>query len=106
MMLLTKENLAALPPLGSQEKKGLDALAVVKFFCPWNSWTWWASEYDPADGVFFGLVDGHEAELGYFSLTELEAVRGPAGLKIERDRHYTAEPLRGLVRKAEERRDR
>ena len=37
------------------------------------------------DYLFFGLVDGHEAELGYFSLLELENARGPLGLRIERD---------------------
>ena len=34
---------------------------------------------------FFGLVDGLEAELGYFWLSELTGVRGPLGLPIERD---------------------
>jgi hypothetical protein len=36
------------------------------------------------------LVDGFEKELGYFMLSELEMVTGPMGLKIERDRGYTA----------------
>lgn len=40
------------------------------------------------DVTFFGLVDGHEAELGYFSLSELSAVKGRFGLGIERDRHF------------------
>lgn len=33
-------------------------------------------------------MDGFEAELGYFSLKELEAVSGPGGIKIERDQHF------------------
>lgn len=93
MMLLTKENLKALPALYSQEGKGEAAVAVVKFFTPWTNWTWYASEYNPAEGLFFGKVVGHETELGYFTLAELEAVRGPFGLKIERDRNFNAKPL-------------
>ena len=44
--------------------------------------------------MFFGLVIGFEQELGYFSLTELEAARGPLGLPIERDQHFEPKPLR------------
>jgi hypothetical protein len=34
----------------------------VKFFTPWTSWTWSASERDPAERFFFGIVVGHERE--------------------------------------------
>lgn len=92
MKLLTKELEAKLPPLYSQDGKGDDALALVKFFTPDSSWTWYATEYDPVERVFFGLVDGLEKELGYFSLDELESVKGPLGLSIERDIYF--EPTR------------
>lgn len=92
MKLLTKELEAKLPPLYSQDGKGDEALALVKFFTPDSSWTWYATEYDPVERVFFGLVDGLEKELGYFSLDELESVKGPLGLSIERDIYF--EPTR------------
>ena len=92
MKLLTKELEAKLPPLYSQDGKGDEAIALVKFFTPDSSWTWYATEYDPNERVFFGLVDGLEKELGYFSLDELESVRGPLGLRIERDIYF--EPTR------------
>lgn len=95
MMLLTKANRKALPALGSTEKQGDDAMAVVKFFDPTGSWTWYATEFD-GDDTFFGLVDGHEKELGYFSLSELQSVRGRFGLGIERDRHFTPTRLGDL----------
>jgi Protein of unknown function (DUF2958) len=38
--------------------------------------------------VFFGWVVGHEQELGYLLLSELEAACGPLGLPIERDLHF------------------
>lgn len=87
MMLLTQANRKALPELYANDGKGEDAHAIVKFFCPWNNWTWYATEFDGVDS-FFGLVVGQETELGYFSLSEMAAVRGPAGLEIERDRSF------------------
>ena len=92
MQLLTKELRRKLPSLGSQDGKGGKAVAYVKFFTPDSSWTWYATEYDGQD-TFFGLVEGQEKELGYFSLSELESARGPMGLAIERDLHWTPKTL-------------
>jgi hypothetical protein len=90
MKLLTKANLAALPALYANDGKNAEDVPVpVKFFTPDSNWTWYATEFDPAEGRFFGLVCGFEAELGYFMLAELEGARGPMGLKIERDRHWS-----------------
>jgi len=97
MKLLTKANLKALPPLYSQEKKGMEALVQVKFFTPDSNWTWYATEYDPEERIFFGLVDGHCKELGYFSLGELESIRGRLGLPIERDRFFRPTKLGELM---------
>ena len=95
-MLLTKALRKALPPLYSQEELGDDAKVVVKFFNPTGSWTWYATEFDGEDR-FFGLVDGFEAELGYFSLSELASYTSPLGLGIERDMYWTPKTL-GEVR--------
>ena len=97
MKLLTKENLKKLPKLG----KG-DGTAYVKFFTPDAQWTWYATEFDGED-VFFGLVDGFEKEIGYFTLYELKKIRGALGLPIERDLHwkpkkvYQTNPFKILV---------
>ncbi len=95
MKLLTKEILRRLPPLYSQEKLGGKAIALVKFFSPGSNWTWWATEgsAEGDDFIFFGLVDGLEKELGYFSLSELQAARGPMGLAIERDLYWQPKRL-------------
>ncbi len=50
-------------------------------------------QYDPAERLCFGLVCGQVEELGYFSLGELRAVRGPLGLRIERDLWWRPAPL-------------
>ena len=57
--------------------------------------TWYTSEFDGED-IFFGLVVGFEIELGYFSLAELQSVRGPWGLPIERDLHFEPKTLKEL----------
>jgi hypothetical protein len=95
MQLLTKELRRKLPPLGSQDGKGGKAVAYLKLFTPDGSWTWYATEgqEDGNDFMFFGLVEGQEKELGYFSLAELQGVRGPMGLAIERDLHWTPKTL-------------
>jgi hypothetical protein len=65
-----------------------------KFFTPWTSWTWYITEGSPEDDdfIFFCYVIGQEREWGYSSLNELESIRGPGGLTIERDLHFNPKP--------------
>jgi len=98
MDLLPLEVEQSLPALYSQDGKGDEATVHVKFFHPMSDWTWYATEYDPENQMFFGLVDGFEAELGYFSLHELkETLTGP-GVAMERDKFWEPKTL-GEVRK-------
>src|SRR6266496_4455935 len=90
MKLLTKELRERLPKLYATENEP-DPIVQAKFFYPDSSTTWYATEFDGED-LFFGLVDGHERELGYFSRSELERTRGPLGCSIERDLGF--EPCR------------
>ena len=101
MKLLTKEIRRRLPPLYENEERGLDALAIVKFFTPDSSWTWYASEFDGED-LFFGLAVGFEPELGYFRLSELTSIRGKLGLPVERDKFFKPTPLGKLLAKYEQ----
>jgi hypothetical protein len=96
MQLLTKAIRRKLPPLYANEEQGTEALAFVKFFTPDSNWTWYASEFD-GDDLFFGLAVGFEPELGYFQLSELQAIRGTLGLPVERDRFFEPTPLRELL---------
>jgi len=90
--LLTQEILRKLPALGAMDGSFPSTVPiVVKFFNPCGAATWYAIEYDPESREFFGYVDLGDpmcAELGYFSLDELESIRLPMGLKIERDAHF------------------
>lgn len=90
MKLLTKELLKRFKQVGSQEDIK-DPLIIAKFFNPTGAGTWYATEYNPDDKTFFGYVsifgDGND-EWGYFSLIELESLKGPFGLGIERDLYF------------------
>ena len=93
MKLITKEIERKAPALYSQESKSADETQVVaKFFDPCGAATWYMTEYDPDDRLAFGWVTlgfgpGCD-ELGYFSIAELESIRGALGLGIERDTHW------------------
>jgi len=89
MKLMTKEIEGKLPKLYSQEKVSNPKI-IVKFFHPLSSWNWYVTEGDrqeDGDILFFGLVDGHEKELGYFTLRQLEEIK-VKGLGIERDLYF------------------
>lgn len=94
MQLITDQIRRQLPPLYATENSS-DPIAWVKYFTPDSSWTWYATEFDGQD-TFFGMVQGFEGELGYFSLAELLSSRGPHGLPIERDLHFQPTPLSQL----------
>jgi len=100
MQLLTKELRDKFPKLRDMDEKNNEDIPVIaKFFTPWTNWTWYAVEGEPVldehgkeiDYHFFGFVRGLENELGYFSLKELESVKGPFGLRIERDLYFSEE---------------
>ena len=97
MKLLTKENEKKLPALYAQDGKGKESIAYVKFFTPDSNWTWYATEYDPVEKVFFGLVQSLDQELGYFTLEQLQSARGSLGLPIERDIHFDPCPLKDVM---------
>lgn len=98
MKLLTKELEKRFAAVGRQEHVK-DPVIIAKFFNPVGSWTWYATEYDPTERTFFGLVDGFEREWGYFSLDELQSLRLPMGLGIERDIYWNEVPVSKVTAK-------
>jgi hypothetical protein len=72
----------------------IDFKPVVKLFCPWGAATWLLTEIDSEDPtIAFGLCDlgMGSPEFGNVSIAELESLRGPMGLRIERDRYFEAD---------------
>ncbi len=94
--LMTREITEGLPRLYEQD--GAEDLTVyVHYFSCVNGWDWWLLEFDGTDEVF-GLVEGYDDELGYFSIKEMEELNRQMGFAaVERDEHFEPKPL-GAVR--------
>lgn len=94
MILLSYELRARLraQARASAEILGLDPCPLAKFFNPIGTATWLVTELARDGDSLFGLADlGFGCpELGYFSLREIEAIRLPFGLRIERDLAFTS----------------
>ncbi len=91
MKLLTQAIRKKLPKIYDTESIPLEEKPIIcKFFNPIGSGNWYVIEGEQKedDFIFFGLVDLQEQEFGYFSLKELESIRLPLGMKIERDIHF------------------
>ena len=79
-------------PLMSQDGKGMNADVVVKYFAPIGAGTWLITEANPTDDgdwEMFGYCTlfGDVWEWGYVMLSELQDIRLPYGLGIERDKY-------------------
>jgi len=98
MKLLTKElekRLAARPHR-SQDGKGKDAEVIVKFFNPMGAGTWLITEGEKQDGgdwLLYGYCHIFEWEWGTVMLSELQSLRLPFGLGIERDMYTGTKQL-------------
>lgn len=90
MKLITKkiENELAKYPLYSQDGKGKEAVAICKFFLQGFTWYVLEAQKNDNDYEFFGIVDGLEKEYSYFSLSQLQSLRGRWGLTVERDMYF------------------
>lgn len=82
----------------------IDPSPVVKLFTPDAGATWLLTEIDPDDeDRAFGLCDlglGYP-ELGWVRLSQLQALRGPLGLRVERDDHFQAhDPISAYTARA------
>ena len=97
MKLIPNELLQKLPPFYSTENEA-DPICHVKLFNPYGAGTWYIIEFDPDTKVAFGLSVIQEAELGYFSLEELEGLELPWGGGIERDLYFNSVQL-SVIRK-------
>ena len=76
-------------PFRSQDTKGMEATVLVKYFDPCGAATWLITEAEQqpdGDWILFGYCTlGYEWEWGYLRLSELQTMRLPFGLTIERD---------------------
>ena len=95
MELLTKELREKFKKQGRVED-GEDPMVICKFFNPTGRGTWYAIEYNEQDKIFYGYVSifgDHNDEFGDFTLEELESLKLPMGLGIERDLYWESRKL-------------
>lgn len=91
--LITKAIETAFAKQGdTSELESKDIKIVAKFFDPMGAGTWYVYDRDPDCHdrlwAFCNLGDSSCAECGTVSLSELEEIRLPLGMKIERDIHF------------------
>ncbi len=93
MSLIPQDIFNKIPNLYETENQK-DKICYLKLFLADSNWTWYIIEIDKQDNnTCFGFVDGLEQELGYFTIKELENLRGQFGLKVELDSSFTPTQL-------------
>jgi Protein of unknown function (DUF2958) len=89
---LTDEQSAQLRLNGAARAAGqsIDPYPVVKLYTLDAGAAWLLTELDPDGDQAFGLCDAGTGspELGHVSLSALQKVRGPSGLRIVADPHF------------------
>jgi len=88
MRLMTETLLKRLAEVGEQDIP--DPIVVAHFFNPCGSGDWYVTAYCPEDRVIFGwaeVIPGM-GEWGYTSIDELQSLKGPFGIGIERDLYW------------------
>lgn len=102
MKLMTKELEKRFAEVGEQLNNP-DPLIIAKFFDPCGSATWYATEYDAENSICFGYVTGLAFdEWGTFSIQELESIKRPFGLHVERDRFFKETRFKELIKEQEQ----
>jgi len=106
MKLLTKALIKQMPTLDETASLRIEEqFAYAKIFNPMGGHTWYLTSYSEEENLAFGFVnlgDPQMAELGYISMHELESIRLPFGLKLERDRGFDKMPLQELITKVKQ----
>lgn len=96
--LIPEELISSIPKLYETER-AINPICYVKLFTPDSVFTWYIIEISKEDkSTCYGYVVGFESELGYFSLKELENIKGALGLGVERDISFKPTALE-IVRK-------
>lgn len=78
----------------TSEMESKDIKIVCKFFNPCGAGAWYVYDRDPDCHdrlwAFCNLGDSSQAGCGTVSLSELEEIRLPLGMRIERDIHFNS----------------
>lgn len=102
--LLTQEILDRFAEIGRDENTPFEEkLVICKFFNPYGRWTYYATEFDPEDRIFFGYCVSNLGadcdEWGYQSLDEIEETGVRMGgylLPFERDCYFEEQKFKDI----------
>ena len=75
-------------PLGAD----MEQKVVAKYLNPAGKGTWYLMNTEPESDYAWGIVNLFDIEMGSFTISELENIKLPFGLKIERDLYF--EPMK------------
>jgi len=97
--LIPEEIKKQIPPLYTTEDQK-NPIAFCKIFLD-SSWSWYITELSIDGNICFGYVVSPfcDGELGYFSLEEINAIKGSLGIGAERDLQFKPTPL-STIKKA------
>jgi hypothetical protein len=106
MTFLTEQQRTQMLANGAARAQGqaLDPYPVIKLYTLDAPACWLLTELDADGDRAYGLNDAGTGfpELGHVSLTALEGVRGPRGMRIVADPHFRArQPLSGYLADAQ-----
>ena len=79
-----------------EQGSDMDQMVVAKYFDAMGGWKWFLMNMDKDEDYCWGIVKGHEVEMGSFSIKELQSVKLPLGMGIERDRYFEPMPASEL----------
>ena len=106
MTFLTEEQRGQMLANGAARARGdtLDPLPVVKLYTLDAGAVWLLTDLEADGDKAYGLCDAGTGspELGHVSLSALESVRGPRGMRIVADPHFKPrQPLSGYLADAQ-----
>lgn len=94
MSFLTEQQRAQMLANGAARARGemIDSLPAVKLYSLDSGAVWLLSDLDVDGDHAYGLCDAGTGfpELGHVSLSALDGVRGPRGMRIVADPHFKA----------------
>jgi len=99
MKLLTEQMRKTLPSLGSTAEES-NPMCVAHLFNPVGAGDWYIIEGGEVNGeyIFYGIANIIAPDFGEFLLSELENVKLPFGLTIERDLYWTPKPAQEVFK--------
>ena len=71
-----------------EQGSDMEQMVVAKFFDAMGSWKWFLMNKSKDDDYCWGIVKGHEIEMGSFSIDELRSMQP----RIQRDLYF--EPMK------------